>query len=66
MRLLKQLKFPKEWKNGEELPNDLILEGLNHKVESLCFLMPTIHDKEHFSCGMCTNTTMHLLLLGTL
>ena len=42
------------------------MEGLNHKIGSLYLLIPTIHDKEHFSCGMCINTTMQIFLLGTL
>ena len=53
-------------KNGEDLPNDFILEDLNHKFESLDFSMPIICDKECFSCGMHTNSAIRLLLLGVL
>ena len=63
MKLSKPLKFPEESaksitktsslahadeKNSEDLPNNLILEGLNHKVESLYFPIPIIYEKEHF------------------
>ena len=79
--MLKSLNFPEELakrimqtcslahsaeKNGEDLPNDFILEDLNHKFESLDFSMPIICDKECFSCGMHTNAAMRLLLLGML
>ena len=47
-------------KNGEALPNDFILEGINHKVESLDLSMTIICDKEWFSCGIFTNDAMQL------
>ena len=53
-------------KNGEDLPNDFILEDLNHKFESLDLSMPIICDEECFSCGIHTNTVMRLSLFGML
>ena len=51
-------------KNDEDVLNDLIIESINHKVESLDFPELVTCNKEDFTCRMYTNIITYLLFLG--
>jgi len=56
------LKCTKET-NGKDLPNNLLIEGIDSNTKSFKFPILCAYDKAYFSHAKHTNAVMHLLYL---